>query len=57
MGFIDTAGCADAQSFDNFVSILWSVHKLLVTKNMRPPRFGEDGRSRGVWEPPKGPNF
>jgi hypothetical protein len=34
-GFIDTAGGAHAKWFDNFVSILWSVHKLFVTRNMR----------------------
>src|SRR3984893_5723373 len=33
-GFIDTAGGADAKWFDNFVSILWSVHNLFETRNV-----------------------
>jgi hypothetical protein len=39
-GFIDTAGGAYAKWFDNFVSILWSVHKLFVTRNVRPNCYG-----------------
>ena len=54
-GFIDTAGGARAKRFDNFVSILRSVHKPLVTRNVRRDCFEQDGRNRGVWEPPKSP--
>ena len=57
MGFIDTAGGAQAEGFDNFVAILLSTHRLPVTTNVRPHCFEEDGRTRGVWEPPKSPNF
>jgi len=39
IGFIDTAGGAHAKSFDNFVSILLSVHKPLVTRNVRTHCF------------------
>lgn len=56
-GLIDTAGGAHAERFDNFVSILWIVHKPRVRRNVRPHCFGEDGRNRGVWEPPKSPNL
>jgi len=56
-GFIDTAGGAHANRFDNFVTILWSVHKPFVTRNVRPNSHGENGRNRGVREPPKSPNL
>ena len=54
-GFVDTAGGAHTKRFDNLVSILWSVHKPLVTRIVRPNCLDQDGRNRGIREPPKSP--
>ncbi len=56
-GFINATGRAGAKLFDDLVSILRSVHKLLITRNMPIHYFEEDGRNRGLWNPPKSPNL